>query len=44
MTFSIVWFRRENKRDRKWREKFSLWPTFFYPPNLGGKWGGKSVE
>ena len=44
MAFSTVWFRRENKRDRKWGENFPSRPTFFYPPNLRGKWGGKSAE
>ena len=25
-------------------ENFPSRPTFFYPPNLGDKWGGKSTK
>ena len=36
----MTFFREiENKK-----ENFPSEPTFFYPPNLGGKWGGKSVN
>ena len=36
----MTFFREiENKE-----ENFPSDPTFFYPPNLGGKWGGKSVN
>ena len=35
----------EKTRETKNREEnFPSVPTFFYPPNLGGKWGGKSAE
>ena len=44
MAFSTVWLRKENKRDENMGENFPSGPTFFYPPNLGGKWGGKSAE
>ena len=44
MAFSTVWIRRENKRDEKWEENNPFGPTLFYPPNLGGKWGGKYVD
>ena len=44
MAFSIVWLRRENKEIENRGKIFLSEPTFFYPPNLGGKWGGKSAE
>ena len=44
IAFFIVWFRRENKKDKKYEENKPSGPTFFYPLNLGGKWRGKSAE
>ena len=44
IAFFTVWF-REKTREMKNKEKnFLSGPTFFYPPNLRGKWGGKSAE
>ena len=35
----------EKTRETKNREENNLFgPTFFHPPNLGGKWGGKDVD
>ena len=45
MTFFTVWLRRENKRETENRGvNFLSGPTFFYPPNLGGKLEEKSAE
>ena len=44
IAFFTVWLRRENKRDRKQGGNFPSGPIFFYPPNLGGKRGGKSAK
>ena len=37
MTFSLVWFKRENKRDRKWGEKYSIWVHIFLSSQFGSK-------
>ena len=45
MAFSTIWFRKENKGERKWGKIFSpRTHIFFYPLNLGGRRGGKSAK
>ena len=44
MTFSTVWFRRENKRDRKWGGKFSLQAHFFLSSQFERKMGRKKCR
>ena len=44
MVFSTVWLRKETKEIENRGENFPSGPTFFYPLNLGRKWGGKSAE
>ena len=44
MLFSTIWLRKENRRDRKQRRKFSLGPTFFILPNWEENKEGKVMR
>ena len=37
MTFSLIWFRREIRETENGKENNLFGPTFFCPPNFGGK-------
>ena len=42
--FSLFGLEEKTRETENGEENFPFRPTFFYPPNLGGKWEGKSVE
>ena len=44
IAFFTVWFREKTRETKNKEKNFLSRPTFFYLPNLRGKWGGKSAE
>jgi len=42
--FPLFGSREKTRETENGEENFPFRPTFFYPPNLGGKWGEKSVD
>ena len=44
MQFFTAWFREKTRGTKNGEKNFPSEPKFFYPPNLGGNWGGKSTE